>query len=85
MMTTEARNTTKTETESEISIEAATGREKNIRRGRAPTPARVTEAGVQEILGAVAGVVQENTRDSEETGVRVTRVGGLGAIRVGLE
>ena len=83
MMTTEARNTTKAETDSETSTEAETGRVKNIPEGRAP--ARVTEAGVQENLGAAAGVGQENTRDSEETGVRVTRAGGLGAIRVGPE
>lgn len=85
MMTTEARNTTKAETDSEISTEAETGRVKNIPEGRAPAP--VTEAGVQEYLGAAAGVGQEkgNTRDSEETGVRVTRAGGLGAIRVGPE
>ena len=83
-MTTEARNTT-TETEIEIITEAEieTGQQKNIREGR--VPAHVTEDGVQENPGAVAEVGQENTQDSEETGVRVTRVRGPRAIRVGLE
>ena len=83
-MTTEARNTT-TETETEIITEAEieTGQQKNIREGR--VPAHVTEDGVQENPGAAAEVGQENTQDSEETGVRVTRVRGLRGIRVGLE